>query len=819
MKRPMLWVAGMLFALFLAARFAAGDEMDKRYYSMDKALRGDDRAVVQGTLDHIEEKPKSSFFYLKKVSVTSLNSNTEEIYYFSDFLAVLSKNGDGIYEPGNVLRISGTIQPFASPTNPGQFDEKSYYKEKNIYYKVFGDACQVVDAGNNILLVGLYRLKDRLKEVYEACLPEKEAGIITAMLLGDKSTLDMDVRQLYQTGGIGHLLAISGLHVSILCMALYRGLRWLFDGAVFDSIGERILGKGVSRTEVRFRGKGISQTGGRGRWLRSFLKRMPFGMTVCFLLAYGKMTGFGISTSRAVIMMILVLLAGEWGRSYDAYTAMGLSAVIIWLQIPYAVFSSSFLLSYSAMLGVYLVLPALETCFRGTEKERRARLRAGRRREREAAARGSLGRLATLVNRGREKLASSLLCSLAIWLATLPAMCYFFYEFPTYGILLNLFVLPLASVLVVAGMAGGVLGAIFLPAGKGILWIVRGILAFYEQICLAFRKLPHPMQVTGRPGKECIAIYCAVLLGLCLVILSQVRKRERMAKLVRGVMPCIVSVAVVFLCSPEKVRGFSCTFLDVGQGDGIVLRSELGKTILVDGGSTSVSQVGTYRILPFLKYHGISHVDYMIVSHEDEDHISGQMELLEAGRAEGISIGCLLLPEPADAAVGKGYWEMERLARQAGVPCRKLHRGDRISLGKLRIDCLHPERGFAAESANAYSTTLEVRYGERALLLTGDLEKNGEEAVMDVLHHCDVLKVAHHGSKNSSSEAYLEKIRPDAAVISCGENNRYGHPHRELLERLGKVGSRIFSTAERGAVTLTTDGAWLGIDAYREESP
>lgn len=776
MKRPMLWVAGILFVLFLAIRLVAGNEMDEKYYSMNQVLRNDGRAKIRGTLDHIDNKTKSSFFYLKKVSVTL--SNTKEIYYFSDFLAILSQDQKDSYQPGNLLQISGTVQPFTSPTNPGQFDERSYYKEKNIYYKVFGDACQVVDSKNNILLTRLYQAKARLKEVYQACLPEKEAGIITAMLLGDKSTLDLDVRQLYQTGGIGHLLAISGLHISILCMALYRGLGLLFCGR---------------------------------------LKRLPFALTACFLLAYGKMTGFGISTSRAVIMMILALLAREWGKSYDAYTAMGFSAMIIWLQIPYAVFSSSFLLSYSAMMGVYLVLPALEIFFRGTQKEQRAALRDARRREREATANSPLGRFLPMVCRGREKIASSFLCSLAIWLATLPAMCYFFYEFPTYGILLNLFVLPLASVLVVAGMAGGVLGAIFLPAGKGILWIVRGILVFYEQICLAFQKLPHPIRITGRPGRESIVIYCGVLFFLCFMLLRWIRRRERVAMPFRGAMLCAMALAVVFLCSPDRVRGFSCTFMDVGQGDGIVLRTEQGKTLLVDGGSTSVSQVGKYRILPFLKYHGISHVDYMIMSHEDEDHISGQMELLEAGRAEGVSMGCLLLPEPDDAAVGNNYSKMERLAARARVPCRKLHRGDVLSLGKLQITCLHPERGFQAESANAYSTTLEVRYGERSLLLTGDLEKNGEEAVMDVLDHYDVLKVAHHGSKNSSSEAYLEKIHPGASVISCGEGNRYGHPHRELLERLEGVGSQIFSTAERGAVTMNTDGIWLRMEAYREE--
>lgn len=787
MRRPMIWVAGILFALFLIVRLVAGDRMDKNYYSLDAILEENRQAQaqVQGTLDHIDAKPKSYYFYLKKVSVTL--TNKEKIYYFSDFLAIVSQCRKDSYQPGNTLQFSGSLQTFTSPTNPGQFDERSYYKEKNIYYKLSADTCQIKDSGRNVLLAALYQGRDTLKQTYENCLPRKEAGILSAMLLGDKSALDMDVRELYQTAGIGHLLAISGLHISILCMALYEGLRWL--------LWEKICGETAH--------------------LPLPLKKSPFLFTVIFLLAYGKMTGFGISTSRAVIMMLVYLLGREWGKSYDAFTAMAGSAMIIWLQNPYAVFSCSFLLSYSAMAGIYLVLPALEVFFRGTEEEQRADLGKKRRKERELLAEGIRGRIIVFLLGAKDKILSSLLCSLAIWLATLPVLCYFFYEYPTYGMVLNLFVLPLATVLVITAMAGGLVGVVFLPGGKLILWIARGILFFYENICKVFQKLPHPIQIIGRPKEISIFIYYMFLIALCLVLLKGIYRRKGFVRYSRCVMFCCLFLGMRILLFRENTEGFSCTVMDVGQGDGILLRTEAGQTILVDGGSTSVSQVGKYRIIPFLKYYGLSHIDYMIMTHEDEDHISGQRELLESGRAEGISIGCILLPEPDSASVGENYHRMEELAERGQIPCRKLHRGDGLSLGLLQITCLHPEKGFVADSPNAYSTTLAVRYGERSLLLTGDLEKNGEEAVLSSLGRYDILKVAHHGSKNSSSEAYLEKIQPETALISCGEKNRYGHPHKELLERLSAWTHRLYRTDIQGAVFLQTEGAYWNISTYR----
>ena len=206
-------------------------------------------------------------------------------------------NDKTVLHPGNTASLTGSLQEIMTATNPGMFDRREYYKEKGVYYELRATTLQITSFRTNPVKDLLYRLG----EVYTTSLPAKESGIVSAMILGDKSLLDIDIRQLYQESGIGHLLAISGLHVSILCMALIRFFK-------HTGISERIF--------------------------------IPAGIGL--VLAYGQMTDFSISTSRAVIMMILLLAADLFERTYDGKNSLAIAAVIILLQKPFALFSCSF---------------------------------------------------------------------------------------------------------------------------------------------------------------------------------------------------------------------------------------------------------------------------------------------------------------------------------------------------------------------------------------------------------------------------------------------------------------------------------------------
>lgn len=771
-----------MIVIFLIYRAFHSETDDARFFIFDGVWEGKVYAEVQGEVDYLElrreEDTISTSVYLKEVIVV-----LEKKEYFLKRLLVYL-DGELELNPGNEIWVSGNLKEFTQPTNPGQFDQRAYYKEKGIYYQFQADELKVTDSDFLCWKKSLYQIRDRIANVYENTLPEKECGIITAMILGDKSVLDMDVKKLYQASGIGHILAISGLHVTILGMALYRFLQRL----------------GVS---VKF---------------RVFL-------CVILLLCYGRMTNFSVSTSRAVIMMILFLAAECIGRSYDAGSALAFSGIIILLQKPFALFSCSFLLSFGAILGLNLIQPVLKLLLCGGKEKQRERKRRLRRWKKEVVANYSYGKLLVYLQRLLEKVISMLLGSISVQLMTLPVMLYFFFEVPLYGIIINLFVIPLASVLVLLAFIGGIAGCICIPVGKFLLGTVYFILQFYEKICLFFQQLPGQLQILGRPSWYEILMYYAILFGFLLMVCQIVERKGQASKWL-WLVPAIM---VVFLL-PFPKKEFFMTFLDVGQGDGIFIQSPTGTNILLDGGSTSVSQVGTYRILPFLKCNGVRRIDYMIMTHSDEDHISGLIEILEGMPQHGVQVGQIMLPEVKDTTE---FQEVLELAEKHKITVSYLSAGDYWSDEELELVCLNPVAGAEPDSSNEGSVTLSLKYQDFSCLLTGDLEGDGEEQVEMLLEgigevslekisevvakknfaedsgrkqvlpdEYTILKVAHHGSKNSSGEDMLNSIKPKLAVISCGKGNRYGHPHEETLERLQEVGSEILVTAECGAITV-----------------
>lgn len=564
--------------------------------------------------------------------------------------------------------------------------------------------------------------------------------------------------------------------------------------------------------------------------LRKLFKKLylpeHIAIPVCIVLtaAYGQMTDFSISTSRAVIMMILLIAADLFERTYDGKNALALAAVIILLQKPFALFSCSFLLSFGAMAGIYLVLPVLEQVWIGDPWEQRRKRRKMHQREKELLANKRTGRLQIFFQKQLQKLGQMFLMSSAVQMTTLPVMLYFFFEIPLYGIVINLFVIPLASVLVILSFSGGVAGCIYMPLGKFILSNAYWLLKIYEAICRVFQKLPGHMLIIGRPCWWQLLLYYLILSGILAWLLYSFHKIDEMEYQKVPLQPEILRkktkhlgkllpAMCILLILPIPSAAFEITLLDVGQGDGIYIHTPKQQNILIDGGSTSEKQVGKYRILPFLKSRGIRQIDYMIATHADEDHINGLEELINMS-GDGYHIRQLLLPDVADKDQS-GYVLLRKAAEQKHIPVRYLSTGSYFQSGGVSFVCLNPAAGNAFDSANAESITLSMQYQNFSCLFTGDLEGAGEEALQNIIssastrqsyhipEHYTVLKVAHHGSKNSTCEQLLDRLKPECALISCGRKNRYGHPHKELLERLASSGADIRRTDESGALSVT----------------
>lgn len=533
---------------------------------------------------------------------------------------------------------------------------------------------------------------------------------------------------------------------------------------------------------------------------------------IAFLALYVLMIGWSVSVVRAFLMFLFRIGADMTGRHYDSYTALACSAAAVILWRPLYLYDGGFWLSFGAVLGMLAILPL----FRGLP-------------------------------------AAGLWASLSVNLAIFPILAYYFFTFPPYSLFLNLLVIPLFSILLLLGLVGSLVCFASFPAGALILRGCRAVFWIYEESCRLAGSLPGAQLVTGQPRIWQMAAYYVCLTGAALLLWKIRRDREQQRQ--RGgahsrgtvVQDGVCSRGAAFpgwrawagaillmtlgivLMLPAVSRipdagKLSVTVLDVGQGDGIFIRGPNGGTYLVDGGSSDVKEVGTYRLEPFLKSQGESALDYVFVTHGDADHYSGIAEWIEQAAQDGgqgagsIGIGTLVLP--VEEVWDENLRQLAQKARKAGISVSVIRPGQRLREGEMGLTCLQPGADFTGEPGNEASLVLALQYGQFDMLLTGDTEGEGEEWLTGILERdyagtsWEALKAAHHGSKNSTTEEFLGAASPAYTVISAGRDNRYGHPHPETLLRLEEAGSRIESTAGKGAICLKTDGKHLTIRGF-----
>jgi competence protein ComEC len=272
----------------------------------------------------------------------------------------------------------------------------------------------------------------------------------------------------------------------------------------------------------------------------------------------------------------------------------------------------------------------------------------------------------------------------------------------------------------------------------------------------------------------------------------------------------------ILLFKPAPVPGLEVNFLDVGQGDGILLRTETS-AVLIDGGSSSKKTLGKYTLEPCLKNLGVSVIDYAFVSHGDLDHISGVRFLLE--ESKDIKIRTIMLPYHGKE--DEKIKELEVLANKRGTKVMYLAGGEGLKVEGLKISCLHPKIQDIPEDVNEQSEVLKIDFGNCHMLFTGDMGEKGEMKLLErsrkELSQINVLKTAHHGSKYSSSAPFLDAVSPRFAIISYGENNTYGHPHKEVMDRLKERKVKVFETAKSGAIRLWTDGTNIHFTGFVDE--
>lgn len=501
---------------------------------------------------------------------------------------------------------------------------------------------------------------------------------------------------------------------------------------------------------------------------------------VLFLSAYILMIGMTVSAFRAMVMFLLRIGADLSGRHYDSPTALAAAAVTVCMWRPLSLYDSGFWLSFGALIAIIFILPIFKNLP-----------------------------------------AQSLWASVSVNLFLLPILMYSFYEVPIYGVFLNLIVIPLLSVLMAAGLIGTMISLFWEHAGEAIFLCCRIIFRVYEHSCEAALRLPFARVVTGQQDIWKILFYYVFLFAAVLLLRKKEEnkgeKRSRKKRVVLSVL--LVGTGMTILLFTAQVKDkITITMLDVGQGDGLVIRGPEGKTYFMDGGSSDVKKVGEYRIEPYLLSQGIGSLDYVFASHGDQDHISGIKELVQRQKT-GVTIKRLVLP--TQTVWDDALKELAEMAEKEGIPVFTMEKGQCLTEGKLSLTCIQPGKGEMEETGNSASLVLALRYGDFDMLFTGDVEGEGEKRLVDHLQgeysECvwDVLKTAHHGSGNSTTEEFLKTAAPQYAFISAGKNNSYGHPHKETLERLKDAGAIVYSTQEEGAVTIVVSEREFTISGFK----
>ncbi len=670
---------------------------------------------------------------------------------------------------GDTLRLSGTLE---RPDPIGDFDYAAWLESQGIAGVMWAkDAETIAVGGGHWTTATLHRIRGSLASALQRSIRAPESSLAQALLLGIRSELPSSVKASFRTAGMSHLLAISGLHVGIV-LALALG------------VGAAALGSG---------------------------NPLAILCAMVTIWAYAVVSGLDPPVVRAAIMGSLALAQGLTGRGMRGLTALVLAAGVMVCVDPTLLGSLSFQLSFTAMAGVIIGLPLIAMLTGAI-----APLSGGS----SAGATRWFRHVLTL-------LIASVVISTTTTLATVPLIAMHFGEIPLMSVPATILAMPAMPVALVGAAATAALGVVSPWLGEpfGLLtwvpltWIIR-----------VAEAMPPAMAPSGWLTPAGVGMWYGGLVALALLMSSRGMRRiasgwrrgprwrpSGVASLLVGVAPVALLGTILLFTQVTATRSdglLHVHVLDVGQGDAILVVTPEGREVLVDGGpepGAALAALG--RHLPA----GDRDLDAVVVTHLDSDHAGGLIGVLDR-----YDTNIVIQGSASQGSALFHQWQSVLGRRQhSTVQVRAGHRVD-LDSGVV-LEVLNPPDGEMPShidyNANNLSVVMRMTYGEVSFLLTGDIEEDVERHLVDIQGErlrSDVLKVAHHGSLSSSSARFLRAVDPETAVISAGSDNRYGHPHTDVVARLATVvgNESVFITARDGTVEYVTDGSGLWVTTH-----
>ena len=674
------------------------------------------------------------------------------------------------YQYGDVLRVRGELE---TPAQLDDFDYQGYLENQGIYATMLYPETELRDSGQGSPpLEWIYSLRNNLAESIGRAIPEPQASLVQGVLLGIRYNIPDDVEADFVLSGTAHLLAISGIHLSIIA-------------GIMLSLGTGLFG--------------------RRRFIYIWL-----ALGVIWL--YALLSGLHPPIIRGAIMASLFLGAELLGRQRTAATSLAFAAAVMVAVDPPILWGAAFQLSFLAMAGLIFINPPLRAL--------------GRRAVR--AMLGDKGAVASLVNFIADGFSVTLAATIAVW----PLIAYYFGVVSLVGLPATLLALPALPPIIVTGAAAGLAGLFLVPLAQGIGWLSWFFASYLLLVVSGLASLPLSSVEVGSVSPAFIIVYYLALFA-AVGLISRREWRDSARGWLKSAMtgvsrlpwkwvipPLLVLAALSSVAAASMPDDeLTVSFLDIGQGDAILIQQG-SQQVLVDGGPSPqllAQELG--ERMPFWD----RTIELVVLTHPDDDHISGLVEVLKRYRVEQVLYADFrVLDDFTDPLFLYGEWEA--LIAEKDIPYTLAQAGQEIDLGNgVTMEVLNPPASLMMDTesdSNNNSLVLRLSLGQVSFLLTGDIMWEAEFALLGGGELAStVLKVAHHGSATSTTPDFLEAASPRVAVISAGADNRFGHPTTEVLERLEDYlenAGNIFRTDQQGTIEFATDGESLWVTVERE---
>ena len=846
--------------------------------------------TVEGTISYISENETAYRIFLKNCIVNSslgkkpkeLGKEEEEKWAARNnlpfqkiqvlFKKTAQEDSELLYYPGDRVVFRGKFMELSPAMNEGEFSFLQYCKGEGIEAFFLANKTsqaspspfvqneilhamratliknkgEVRENNSSPFLKLLYKLKQQASRDLEKLYPEQQSAFLKSLFLGEKSALSKEEKGLYQEAGIAHILAVSGLHLSLV------------GGTCFVLL--RLLGMELSYASI----------------LSSF-----------FVLSFALFTGSSGSTLRAMLMFFVYFFGKNLGRGQDRISSLSLSLLLLLFLQPLFLYSVGFQCSFYSLFLLLLL------SLRDGKERRKALSKKWERAKRKKRFTELLRLLPKKIKEGGKEL-------FLFYLGLFPLFSFLQSSLPLYAPLLNLLLLPLLPFIFLLGILSILfshLPPLFFPLVKLLSQSLSFLLSLFHSLIYFSLQLPYSSLLLGKLSLPALFLYLFLFYILFLFPLqSAVKKRRKMQKkekekqinlsspfislfAIKNICYLKNILSLLFLCTiplflPSPPKDLEITALYVGQGDGFLIRK--GNFVMtIDNGSSSDKNFPENTLLPYCKAKRIHKIRYALITHSDIDHTSGIQAILEEESTESthsdirkLQIENLILP--VQAKDDHRYDLLKRLAGRHGARLLYWKNGNSIQYDNkthsfsdlllpsgtappsdtlpssgtappsdtlpssgtapssdlfppsvtapseksafLSLRCYYPLTNAPMEEANAHSLGCILRYGDFSMVFTGDMPKEAEEAMLSAIKKegqspsVDIVKLAHHGSKTSSSPIFLSETKGKFALFSYGKNNRYGHPHKSTLEKCSYFQLIPLETAKLGEIQIKTDG-------------